>query len=270
MKPPAGPAGALAGVAHPAAPGVASRPKNPKHTRPVKGSATVIPGRCGMPLRNAPGRFCPRWPVAGRKRCKTHGGRALAGVAHPSWKGGRSKYVPQVLAAKYADALADPKLLTLHHEIAVVDARIAGLLQSLQPKAPGAPTANWTEALGHLKAWTEATIAGKKGDAGAAILKLQALLTAGAAEAGTWAALQEAIDLRRKLTESEARVEKDLQIMVRTDKFYQLIDLLVLAVKENVTDDQFKALGARGVQQAIHGQIVRLIGGSAGEGIGAS
>ena len=58
-------------------------------------------------------------------RCKLHGGKSLAGAAHPNFKTGRySKYLPKHLAKAYDEIKADPKLLQLDDDVALLEARL--------------------------------------------------------------------------------------------------------------------------------------------------
>jgi hypothetical protein len=86
--------------------------------------------QCGAKTRS--GEPCKRPPVAGRTRCRQHGGASLAGVCSPRFKHGRrSRYLKHLtgsLAAGYRAALADPRLLELTEDVALVTARIGELL----------------------------------------------------------------------------------------------------------------------------------------------
>jgi hypothetical protein len=65
-------------------------------------------------------------------RCKYHGGLTPVGPASPHYKNGRrSKLMKEIkgLGEHYERALSDPDLLRLDDEIALVDARIAQLLE---------------------------------------------------------------------------------------------------------------------------------------------
>jgi hypothetical protein len=62
-------------------------------------------------------------------RCKNHGGKSPAGIASPSFKQGKySQVLPRRMREAYERAAADPNLLTLTHELGVVEARILDLL----------------------------------------------------------------------------------------------------------------------------------------------
>lgn len=64
----------------------------------------------------------------GNGKCRMHGGKSLSGVAAPAYKGaGRSRVVPARWADAYQGAVDDPDLLSLRHDIAIVDASIEDL-----------------------------------------------------------------------------------------------------------------------------------------------
>lgn len=79
-----------------------------------------------------------------------HGGKSLVGPANPAWKGGRySRLFPTQLRARYEAMLADPALLSLSKEVALVDARIGELLDRLGPD-PGPPDDGTWAQLSHF------------------------------------------------------------------------------------------------------------------------
>lgn len=76
------------------------------------------------------GERCKRWPTVGGTVCKFHGGASLQGIASPQFKTGRySKYLPTKLAESYHIAIEDPELLSLRHEIGMVDAYVSDQLE---------------------------------------------------------------------------------------------------------------------------------------------
>lgn len=95
--------------------------------------------------KNRRGEPCGHAPTPGRPFCRHHGGRVKAGKAHPNYKNGRtSRYVPKALRGAYAESLSDPQRLSLAREIAILDARLQQLYQSLDTK--GTDTAQaWQE-----------------------------------------------------------------------------------------------------------------------------
>ncbi|MCB9150722.1 MAG: hypothetical protein H6641_18365 [Caldilineaceae bacterium] len=78
------------------------------------------------------GERCKKAAMRGRNVCMFHGGKTPRGVASGSFKTGRySQHLPTRLAARYCEAQNDQKLLDLHEEIALIDARIADMLDGL-------------------------------------------------------------------------------------------------------------------------------------------
>src|SRR4051794_17890811 len=83
---------------------------------------------CGAHSRRTGGP-CQRVPVAGRTRCRAHGGASLRGAASATFKTGRrGRFLPRRLRERYEQALDDPTMLELRDEIALVDARLSDLL----------------------------------------------------------------------------------------------------------------------------------------------
>src|SRR5690606_3084472 len=83
---------------------------------------------CGAKTRA--GTPCKRAPVPGRTRCRLHGGLTPAGASHYNFKTGRySKVLPARLRERYEEAAADPELLALREDIALLDSRLDDLLK---------------------------------------------------------------------------------------------------------------------------------------------
>jgi hypothetical protein len=81
---------------------------------------------CGARRRD--GGECTQVAMA-NGRCKMHGGKTPTGPALPQFKTGRySKVLPAALLDRYQQALADPELLALTDEIALLDARLGAVV----------------------------------------------------------------------------------------------------------------------------------------------
>lgn len=79
--------------------------------------------RSGAPCRGA---------AMANGRCRLHGGATPAGIASANFRHGRySKDLPARLAARFTEAQADPELLSLRAEIALIDARTNELLAGI-------------------------------------------------------------------------------------------------------------------------------------------
>ena len=81
---------------------------------------------CGAKTRS--GSACQNRPMP-NGRCRMHGGKSLGGIASPNFKhGGYSKFLPVRLGDNYQEAMADPELLALRDDIALLDARVHDLM----------------------------------------------------------------------------------------------------------------------------------------------
>lgn len=87
--------------------------------------------KCGARLRaERAGRVCSNWAMS-NGRCRMHGGSTPSGIASPHFRHGRySKVLAGGMLTAFQESLADPDLLELQREIALVDARVSKLLSS--------------------------------------------------------------------------------------------------------------------------------------------
>lgn len=89
--------------------------------------------------------------MRGRNVCMSHGGKTPRGAASPHFKTGRySRSLPGHLLAAYEQALSDPRLLSLRHELALTDAMIANLLQQLDDDSPDSAYSGIFRQIGRL------------------------------------------------------------------------------------------------------------------------
>lgn len=83
------------------------------------------------------GKRCRKHAMRGRNVCLVHGGKTPRGAASPHFKTGRhSRSLPGHLVAAYERALSDPRLLSLHDDIALTDAMLAETLSQLDDDTP--------------------------------------------------------------------------------------------------------------------------------------
>src|SRR4029453_2424698 len=81
---------------------------------------------------NGAGELCGAIAVRGKTKCRNHGGRAVSGVAHPSYKHGRySKDLSVQMALRAEEARSNPHLLSVSDDMAVLEARLADLMQTV-------------------------------------------------------------------------------------------------------------------------------------------
>lgn len=152
------------------------------------------------------GTRCKLPPAIGRTVCRFHGGATPAGLASPHWQTGRySRHAPSRLAARIEAAIADPALMSLKDEAALVSAQIAEVLEVLDV---GGLLARWRE-LGELLTALRAAIEAQSETQLVAVADaMDACLVAAADERGRWSELLGLIDQKRKLVETQAKVDQ--------------------------------------------------------------
>lgn len=191
------------------------------------------------------GKRCTQRVVPGYEVCFYHGGATPRGVASPHFKHGRYAKVPINLLAAYEASLADPELLSLNQEIALLDARANTVLGRLEVKEAG----SWFARLNEL--WTAMEKArpdpqqvmyflGQIGD----------VIQAGAREWEQWGELFSIFEQRRKLAESERRRREAMQTQLNADQAMTLVSALLESVVRNVND--------RSTVNRIQAEFIRL------------
>jgi len=149
-------------------------------------------------------------------RCRLHGGRATSGPASATWKTGRySRYAPQGILDRYEESRRDDDLLALREEIALIDGRLAQLLQTVGINAPGKLWADARDQFDRLRLALSRRDAGLANDA---TLKLGEALSTGGMEAANWEIIERLIELRRRLSESEQKRLVAMQQMITAEE----------------------------------------------------
>lgn len=195
------------------------------------------------------GKRCERAAMHGSNVCYMHGGKSLKGVASPSYKHGKySTYMPERLRERYQEAIADPALLELDHEIALVDSRLADLLQRVDTGEAGKL---WKEA---RKANDDIQRALNTDDYGGmldASKDLERLIGTALMDYDAWGEIHGILDQRRKLVESQRKRLIENQQILTTDQVMVFVTAVLDSVKRNVPD--------KSQLNAISMDITRLI-----------
>lgn len=188
-----------------------------KHGKPLCGAKTRNGGKCRQP------------PLA-NGRCRLHGGKASFGKANGRYVDGRySKYLPTKLQSRFAEAFADPALLELKPEIALIDGRMSELLETLNDKA----SVDFGELWG---AYKTAVNRGEQKRVDQMIVQIDDALANGRDRERTWNQLGEQIDRRMRLVESERKRLVQLQEFVAAEQMRHFIIRIQQLIEENVTD----------------------------------
>jgi hypothetical protein len=218
-------------------------------------------GKCSVPAcrcKAFDAKPCQKAPSKGRTRCRRHGGASLVGPAHPNFRTGRhSKVLKGGLAQVYQTAINDPHLVSVRDELALIDMRVAQLLEAI------GETGN-AKLLKEIRAKFDVfKAAGKKKGKQSAIEGLGALeqvdrlIDEALTAAATWDELRETLDLRRKLSETETRRMRDLHQLIDVKSALAMMTLLVDEVRKRVKDPAVLA--------ALSAQFVRFAGGGSSE-----
>lgn len=168
-------------------------------------------------------------------RCRIHGGKSPAGEASPQFQTGRySRVLPRRLLARYDEAQHDSRLLELHDEISLLDARLADVLGRVEQ---GDSRDLW-------KALREALADYHAGNDNA-IRTIGGLIERGIADWAAWGEVSKLIGQRASLVESERRRLVEMQQMVTAEQASTLIVRMAAIVRRYVTDrDSLAAISA--------------------------
>jgi hypothetical protein len=189
--------------------------------------------RCGAKTRD--GTPC-RGIAMANGRCRMHNGGAARGIAASRFRHGRySASIPARLAARYAEAATDPKLLELRDEIALVDARLEDLLSRVDTGESGALWRNLMTA--RMELLTAQKTLDKAGQL-AALRDILDLIGQGHADYRAWAELANVLEQRRRLVESERKRLVEAGLMITAEQALNLMAAVMSAVKENVHDSE--------------------------------
>jgi hypothetical protein len=202
---------------------------------------------CGAKKRN--GEPCTQKPMR-NGRCRMHGGKSLAGAAHPNFRTGkRSRYfksVPAAMRDGYKAALNDPDLLSMGAEIALLTTRTSALLDRLSTSE--APPWDAAVALAGKLATIISEYEMPEAEQAAQLLVevVNDGQTKTAANEATWTELRALIQERAKVAAVEHKREVDLETLIPADKALMLLSAMTAAAREIVTDrDQYRRLNAR-------------------------
>jgi hypothetical protein len=174
--------------------------------------------------------------MRGMEVCRMHGGKSLRGPAHPNFTTGRySTVLPTRLLARYRAAEKDAELTSLRSELALVDAHLADLLTRVDTGESGA---RWQALIQAHRALNRYKRVGDVSKMREALTELESHIDAGAADYQAWVEIQELIETRRKLAESETRRLVVLQQMISAEQLTVLLGVIIEVIAKHVTDRQ--------------------------------
>jgi len=180
------------------------------------------------------GEQCKNGAVRGFSVCRFHGAGSKDKPGGRPIKHGRySKFLPERLGPKYAEALADPQLLELRDEVGLIGTRIGELVERIDS---GESAQRW-KAL--QAAYTDLQDATRSGDKPAFVVAMASLghaIEAGGQDYQTWREIVGLAEARRKLAESERKRQVEMQQMISSERAMILLAAITDVVRRNVSD----------------------------------
>lgn len=199
---------------------------------------------CGAKTRS--GGKCKKSPMP-NGRCRLHGGVVPRGPAHHSYKTGKySKYLKGGIAKKYAEAMENGGRLSLLDDIALTDARMAELMDSMGGT-------NLPELWLKMNAIRERAESGRVNKANA-IRDIMAIIQEGAADARRWQDVTTLQDHKRKLIDTENKAAAIAERMISADEFMAYIHRLVGIITEHVSNKRTLSAITSGIERTILGR----------------
>lgn len=185
-----------------------------------------------------------------RERCKFHGGASPRGVEHPRFKGrGYSKDIPTQLAQKVIAALDDPALVTLGHEIALLDGRTGQIFEKMQRLESETAFDRIKDCIYAIEA---ALIGDRVDDAMVALKDAKKAISAASAERDGWSEIYSIIKERRQLVDAERKREETLQGNMNARQVGTFIAAVQTAIMEVVQDAEVRKQLAYRLQFLLH------------------
>lgn len=186
-------------------------------------------------------RRCQRAPVLGISRCSFHGGgyplaRGTYGVVHPVTTATTTKRFPLLRNAKlleqFQEAEKDPELISLRGALAMVKVRIFNLIDRIDT---GESAGRWKQA---IEAWNE--YKAKRGSVMEvpAYAALDNVMTEAYHDYMSWKQIFDALDLERKLSESEQKRLTTMSQMMTAEDLARIVTQLQAAIIRVIDDPQ--------------------------------
>lgn len=185
--------------------------------------------QCGAKTRS--GEPCRNPAMLSSNRCRMHGGKSLTGAAVPAFRHGRhSKYLPARLTERYEEALSDPELIGLRDDLALMDARLADLLERVDTGESGTIWARLQEAMRDFQRESDPI------RQQFLMMAMSQMILDGARDVEAWMEIHVILEQRRKTAESERKRLMDMQQMVTSERVMLLIVAIIDIVRRYVKD----------------------------------
>ena len=200
------------------------------------------------------GEQCKQRVMPAMRVCYYHGGKARVGIANPNFKHGKtSRYMPMHLLERYEASLGDEKALEQKEELAIIESKIADLLETIKENdnADFTSVEFFRRMRSLMKRYKAAFRKKDTANMMSALADLWPLIEEGAAEAEAWEDIGKWIIKATKIRESERKRKIEEQQMLSLEEVNTLVAAIADAVKTHVKDKV--VLGALG------GELTRLV-----------
>lgn len=155
---------------------------------------------------------CGNSAMKGKTTCANHGGKSLAGIAHPAFKHGKySKVMPEGLAARFNEALANTSLMSLRSDVALLDVRLEDLIANACTAGISSSRA-WTTLKRAQRRYTAARGRSDVKAQQSALYEIFDLIAAGDDNRACWQDITQTQQQKRALIETEAKMMSELSL----------------------------------------------------------
>lgn len=191
---------------------------------------------CGA-KRKSNGLPCTRKPSVGRNRCYLHGGKSPRGLAHPNYKhGNRSRdIIARKLGERYQDAIEDDRLLELRQDIAIIEYRLADLIENMDSSESGSA---WRAVRKTYNKMRKAVQSNDQQGFSEALNELGPLINRGVGEHARWAEITNAINSRKNLVESERKRLIEMKQMMTAEQAMSMLTFIISVIRKHVKDQE--------------------------------
>lgn len=182
------------------------------------------------------------------QKCRMHGG--TSGVSINGVKSGRySKFLPSKLDEMYCEARSNPDILDMREHIALLEARMQEILEESTSEGT-AP--KWSEVAEIFAEIETALLCAETDKVVAAMERMHKILDDGKRWDRTWVQVTDLMEQLRKMSDTDIKRQKDLNLMVPVERVVILMAAVATAVKRHVTNP--------GEIQAVYNELAMLHG----------
>lgn len=137
--------------------------------------------------------------------------------------------IPIRLLGAYQASLENPELTRLENEIALIDMRVAQLMQEVKEDGDGA--GDWRKAVTSFREARRCFVKRDLQMMDIAMNRLEGILEAKADRSKQWREIRDLISLRSKLCETETKIQERMRVLIKTSEAEKVVKAVVESVK---------------------------------------